>query len=432
MRRGVAVCCLLTGVATGFVSPGARLPASQGVESSFRKARRRAAPAPLPEEDGYEGKLAVARAARGDGGGVAAGGGERDPVLEAELAAARTLRAQERLGTIRRLNLIAYVNGGVLLFVALGVLYELLHVDVEAIVALYTYTLPVDDESAYRFATSLDLLARLPMDSIHSYEALVPQNPVFYKACTSGVAYTLGDFVSQIYQGRTLKSVDLARSARSGAAGFIGHGPLCHFWMVWMENHLDFDGAWYGTGVKVFADQTVWSLYLNAMYSFLIGTLALRDPREVWEDVKATSWPALRSSWRFWPFVHTISFSHLVPLDLKLLWVDMMEIVWVTILSKVANDDKEAKMAANPDVETLGVIEPFGTDPALEIELTREFELDTDLAISMDLQQEESFDENRLSFELPKQIAKASWPLLAMWPVIFATSQAETALASMS
>ena len=29
-----------------------------------------------------------------------------------------------------------------------------------------------------------------------------------------------------------------------------------------------------------------------------------------------------------------------VPLDLKLLWVDVMEIVWVTILSKVANQDE--------------------------------------------------------------------------------------------
>ena len=126
-----------------------------------------------------------------------------------------------------------------------------------------------------------------------------------------------------------------------------------------MEAHLDFDGAWYGTGFKVFADQTVWSLYLNAMYSFLIGAFALRNPKDVWEDVKATSWPALRASWRFWPFVHTISFSHLVPLDLKLLWVDAMEIVWVTILSKVANADKVAKLDENPEAESvLAVLEP--------------------------------------------------------------------------
>ena len=350
----------------------------------------------------------------------------KDAAYDAELATARRERAKERLEKIQRINTLAYVNGGVLLFVALGVAYELLHVDVEAIVALYTYCLPVENEDAYRLATSLDLLARLPMDSIHSYEALVPTNPIFYKACTSGVAYTLGDFVSQIYQGRNLKSVDLARSARSGAAGFVGHGPLCHFWMVWMEAHLDFDGAWYGTGVKVLADQTVWSLYLNACYSFLIGTFALRDPREVWKDVQATSWPALRSSWRFWPFVHCISFSHLVPLDLKLLWVDVMEIVWVTILSKVANDDKEARLAERgleEDAEVLEVVEPFGVDPTLEIELTREFELDASL--NADLGNEDRFDEKKLSFELPREALLASWPLLAMWPVIYGTFQLE-------
>lgn len=189
----------------------------------------------------------------------------------------------------------------------------------------------------------------------------------------------------QVYQGRNLETIDLKRTARSGAAGFIGHGPLCHFWMSFMENYLDFGGAWWGTGVKVrlmqrhlytltspaiaifflfdflirlrtasffslfltlvfqvLADQTVWSLYLNAVYSGLIGILAGRPLPEVWRDVQATSWPALRTSWRFWPFVHAVSFSHAIPLDLKLLWVDAVEVVWVTLLSKVANDDREA------------------------------------------------------------------------------------------
>ena len=172
---------------------------------------------------------------------------------------------------------------------------------------------------------------------------------------------------------------------------------------------------------QVLADQTVWSLYLNAMYSFLIGTLALRNPRDVWADVKSTSWPALRSSWRFWPFVHTISFSHAVPLDLKLLWVDMMEIVWVTILSKVANDDKESKLAENPEAETLDVVEAFGVDPTLEIELTREAELapvcDGDACAPAPL-----------AFELPQKVLGACWPLIAMWPVIYGTNLLEKSL----
>jgi protein Mpv17 len=86
---------------------------------------------------------------------------------------------------------------------------------------------------------------------------------------------------------------------------------------VWRHRYLDFGGAWWATGFKVLADQTVWSLYLNAMYSFFIGTLAFRKPGDVWADIKSTSWPALKVSWRFWPFVHCISFSHAVPLDLK-------------------------------------------------------------------------------------------------------------------
>ena len=42
-------------------------------------------------------------------------------------------------------------------------------------------------------------------------------------------------------------------------------------------------------------------------------------------------------SWRFWPLVHLISYSPLIPVDLKVLWIDVMEIVWVAILSATVN-----------------------------------------------------------------------------------------------
>ena len=37
------------------------------------------------------------------------------------------------------------------------------------------------------------------------------------------------------------------------------HGPLCHYWLMWTEENLSFDGALWAIPVKVFADQTVWS-----------------------------------------------------------------------------------------------------------------------------------------------------------------------------
>jgi protein Mpv17 len=292
------------------------------------------------------------------------------------------------------------LNGLVLSGLVVSTLYHLTHTQVEALVALWEYDLGQLEGEVTKLGVAADVLMRLPLDALHSYESLVPTNPIFYKACTSGVAYALGDFVSQVVQGNRLEDIDLPRSMRSGAAGFIGHGPLCHYWLTFMESYLDFNGAWWATGIKVTADLTVWSIFLCASYSFLIGMLELRDPRDVWKDVKATTWPALKSAWRFWPFVHTISFSHAVPMDLKLLWVDAMEVVWVTILSKVANEDKDA---------------------------ARQLEEEQGEESTMAMAASTTEDENQFVATSQKVFA-ACWPLLAMWPVLYAGYQLEVML----
>lgn len=221
---------------------------------------------------------------------------------------------------------IFYTNAAIVGFITLSAVYQLTHTHVEALVALWQYDLGPHPADMTKLTVAVDTLTRLPIDLIHAYESLIPDNPIFYKACTSGVAYGLGDFISQIYQGKTLSTIDLPRSFRSGAAGFMVHGPLCHYWLTFMETYLDFGGAWWATGIKVTADLTVWSIFLNAAYSTVIGTLAGQNPADTLRDVRSTQWPALRSAWRFWPFVHTISFSHAVSMDLKLLWVDVMEV----------------------------------------------------------------------------------------------------------
>ena len=330
---------------------------------------------------------------------------------------------QDRMARTDRINTVALTNAAVVGACIFSALYCLFAEKVQALAALYDYGLgPTDHSGITYMAVSLDLLARMPFDAVRAYEELVPTNPVFFKACTSGVAYALGDFLSQVYQGRTLENVDLPRSARSGAAGFIAHGPLCHYWLLFMETYLDFGGAWWATGIKVTADLTVWSIFLNMAYSTIIGLLAFRSPADVFKDVRATTWPALRSAWRFWPFVHTVSFSHAVPLDLKLLWVDVMEVVWVTILSKVANEDKNQKLAeaemdeangGSKTTEVITVLESHNVQPDLEIELTRMEELKTDAP---------------LAFELPQKVLSACWPLIAMWPVLWAGYQVEVML----
>ena len=83
---------------------------------------------------------------------------------------------------------------------------------------------------------------------------------------------------------------------------------------------------------------------------------------QVWKEVKSTAWPALNSSWRFWPLIHCVSFSTFIPKDLKLLFIDCMEIIWVTILSTVANKDRSSDDEGEPPEKALTEVE--GSQPA--------------------------------------------------------------------
>ena len=83
----------------------------------------------------------------------------------------------------------------------------------------------------------------------------------------------------------------------------------------------------------------------------------------MWDQVKTTAWPALTSSWRFWPLIHCCSFSNAIPKDLKLLFIDCMEIIWVTILSTVANGDRQAD--SSEDGEMVPALAGGGEDGSL-------------------------------------------------------------------
>jgi hypothetical protein len=40
----------------------------------------------------------------------------------------------------------------------------------------------------------------------------------------------------------------------------------------------------------------------------------------------------LQAGWKLWPFAHLVTYG-VVPVEQRLLWVDCVELVWVTILS---------------------------------------------------------------------------------------------------
>ena len=55
----------------------------------------------------------------------------------------------------------------------------------------------------------------------------------------------------------------------------------------------------------------------------------------IWGDVKRTTIPLVVSGLKLWPLAHCVTYG-LIPVENRLLWVDMVEIVWVTILASQA------------------------------------------------------------------------------------------------
>jgi len=81
-----------------------------------------------------------------------------------------------------------------------------------------------------------------------------------------------------------------------------------------------------------------------SQYIVLLGVMQFQKPSQVWADIKRTTIPLVVSGLKLWPLAHCITYG-LVPVENRLLWVDMVEIVWVTILATQAAGSVESNEA---------------------------------------------------------------------------------------
>ena len=75
----------------------------------------------------------------------------------------------------------------------------------------------------------------MPADYWESYKVFLFSEPVKAKAIASGTVYALGDILVQLNKERDIAKLDRARVLRAGSFGAIFHGPLRHFWYIWLD-----------------------------------------------------------------------------------------------------------------------------------------------------------------------------------------------------
>ncbi|KAJ3681577.1 hypothetical protein LUZ60_014150, partial [Juncus effusus] len=189
--------------------------------------------------------------------------------------------------------------------------------------------------------TLFEIVRYAPLHNWNAYEEALKTNPVLAKMMISGIVYSLGDWIAQCYEGKPLFDFDRARMFRSGLVGFALHGSLSHYYYHFCEALFPFQD-WWAVPVKVAFDQTAWSALWNSVYFVVLGFLRLESPVTIFSELRATFWPMLTAGWKLWPFAHLITYG-VIPVEQRLLWVDCVELVWVTILSTYSNEKSEAR-----------------------------------------------------------------------------------------
>ncbi len=194
------------------------------------------------------------------------------------------------------------------------------------------------DSDVTRGWNAAEVVRHLPTSVWHSYMQVLTDFPVATKAVTSATVYTIGDVIAQQTEGTSVAELDRMRVLRSLLAGGIGHGPLSHCWYNVSENffqnilHLT---AWWSFIPKIAVDQLFWGPIWNNTYLLLLGLMKFDSLEQIWSDVKRTTVPLVVSGLKLWPLAHCVTYG-LVPVENRLLWVDLVEIVWVTILASSA------------------------------------------------------------------------------------------------
>ncbi|KAL7543636.1 hypothetical protein ACHAXR_012934, partial [Thalassiosira sp. AJA248-18] len=190
---------------------------------------------------------------------------------------------------------------------------------------------------------------RVPIDNWRSYNNILSMAPVQTKAVTSATVYTIGDIIAQRTEGVEIGELDRGRIGRSLAAGLVGHGPLSHVWYQVSEQAFEIFHwtQWWSFVPKVAVDQTLWGPFWNNVYILLLGAMQFQKPAQIWSDMKRTTIPLIISGLKLWPLAHCVTYG-LVPVENRLLWVDLVEIFWVTILATQASGAADQDKSATP------------------------------------------------------------------------------------
>ncbi|KAJ3336060.1 hypothetical protein HDU93_003799 [Gonapodya sp. JEL0774] len=207
------------------------------------------------------------------------------------------------------------------------------------------------------------------------YLSLLESHPILIKALTSALLAAAGDIVAQLLERRKLgASVHLvtqeshscssaqfgipwwspSRTLRLASYGLLVAAPLTHFWYILLDHVLGSSMSGDVAIAKVAVDQILMAPVSTAIFFAYQGMLQQWTRRRIQAKLEQDLWPTLVANWALWPVVLLVSFM-LVPLDFRVLWMNVVGLGWNTYLSlaqeRSADSDGDGIELSNVDVK---------------------------------------------------------------------------------
>ena len=180
------------------------------------------------------------------------------------------------------------------------------------------------------------------------YQACLEAAPLATKAATSGVIFGASDALNSLLlaqrQGVRGGGLDLARSARFAAFGAAVQAPLFSAYFSTQDALVDGalgDSPAAAVLVKLALDQLVWTPFFWLPVFF--GGMALLEGRGAQAALgvaRDRGWgftETCRANWAVWVPVNLLTYS-VVPLELRILWVNSVSLLWTAYLSRVQQE----------------------------------------------------------------------------------------------
>lgn len=166
------------------------------------------------------------------------------------------------------------------------------------------------------------------------YERAIDETPYRAKAFTSGVGLTVADMIAQAVEG---SGYDVARTARMASFGLLWHGIASHIWYELLDNRVPGQASSPGTVMaKMVLDQVIWAPF-NTMVFYAYLAAATGSLAELPAVLQTKLIPTILAGYALWPLAHIINFRF-VPQQHRLLYVNLVNLVWTVWLSGMANN----------------------------------------------------------------------------------------------